>query len=150
MYADYDFYKESFHGDVLTPDNAVKWLSRAGDELDALTCGRLAFAFPVQERHELKTKKAVCAVAEVLCTVDLHRRALMPSETEGGALRGPVTSLSSGQESMNFGTGAGASAYAQAAQSEESLQELIARTAVKHLANVPDACGINLLYRGSG
>lgn len=135
---------------MLTAENAEKWLSRASDELDALTFGRLNFAFPVQEFHAAKVKKAVCAVAEALYAVDLHRRAHLPRQGEDGALRGPVASLSSGQESVSFGTGASASAYAQAAQSEEALQALVARAAAKYLANVPDACGINLLYAGGG
>lgn len=150
MYADYDFYTAGYHGDTLTAEDTDKWLSRASDELDSLTFGRLSFAFPEKDAHAVKVKKAVCAVAEALCSVDLHRKALLPQKGEDGALRGPVASLSSGQESVSFGTGAAASAYAQAAQSEEALQGLIAQTAAKYLANVPDACGINLLYAGSG
>lgn len=150
MYTDFDFYTADYHGDVLTADNADKWLSRASDELDVLTWGRLAFAFPEKDVHAAKVKKAVCAVAEVLCSVDLHRRAQLPSQGEDGSLRWPVASLYSGQESISFGTGAAASAYDQAAQSEEALQALIARTAAKYLSNVPDACGINLLYAGGG
>lgn len=150
MYADFDFYTADYHGDTLTADNAEKWLSRASDELDVLTWGRLSFAFPEQEHHAERVKKAVCAVAEVLCSVDLHRQAQLPRRGEDGTLRGPVASLSSGQESISFGTGAAASAYAGAAQSEEALQALIARTAAKYLSNVPDACGINLLYAGGG
>lgn len=150
MYADYSFYRESFHGDVLTEETAVKWFSRASDELDVLTWGRLSFAFPEKDMHAAKVKKAVCAVAEVLCSVDLHRRAQLPQQQGDGTLRGPVASVSSGQESISFGTGTAASAYAQAAQSEEALQALVAQTAAKYLANVPDACGINLLYAGGG
>lgn len=142
MYADYSFYQEVFHSDVLTEDTAVKWLSRASDELDCLTFGRLSFAFPEKDYHVEKVKKAVCALAEALYSVDLHRRAALPQQGEDGTLRGPVASLSSGQESVSFGTGAGASAYAQAAQSEEALQALVAQTAAKYLSNVPDACGI--------
>lgn len=89
-------------------------------------------------------------MAEVLCLVDLHQKAQLPQKAEDGALRGPVASLSSGQESVSFGTGAAASAYAQAAQNGEALQVLVAQTAAKYLANVPDACGVNLLYAGSG
>ncbi len=150
MYADYNFYTAGYHGDILTAEDAEKWLSRASDELDSLTFGRLSFAFPEKDAHAIKVKKAVCAVAEVLCSVDLHRKALLPQKGADGALRGPVSSLSSGQESVSFGTGAGASAYAQAAQSGEALQALVGQTAAKYLSNVPDACGINLLYAGSG
>ena len=45
-YADYSFYTGSFFGDVLTAQNANKWLELASDELDNLTFGRLTFAFP--------------------------------------------------------------------------------------------------------
>lgn len=150
MYTDLAFYRENFHGDVLTEENAEKWLTRASDELDTLTFGRLAFAFPVNEYHVERVKKAVCSLAEVLCQVYLHRQAQLPQKSAEGSLRGPVASISSGRESISYGTGAAASAYAQAAQSEEAMQALIARTAARYLANVPDACGINLLYAGGG
>ena len=66
-YADFTFYGKEFHGDVLTEDTAPKWLDRASDELDAITFGRLTFAYPTVEAHVVKVQKAVCAIAEALC-----------------------------------------------------------------------------------
>lgn len=150
-YADYDFYSGTFHGDVLTSDNADKWLDRASDEVDHLTFDRLASAFPTVEAHAVKVKKAVCAIAEALCCVDEQRRAASVQKAADGSYRGAVASISSGKESISFasvGTAVGASTYAAAAADAEVQASLIRDTAAKYLANVPDANGVNLLYAG--
>lgn len=150
-YADFDFYSGTFHGDVLTEENADKWLDRAGDELDALTFGRLIFAFPTFEAHAVKVKKAVCAIAEALCCIDEQRRAVSVQKAADGSYRGAVASITSGKESISFasiGNAVNASTYAAAAADAEVQTALIRDTAVKYLANIPDAKGVNLLYAG--
>ena len=63
-YADFTFYGSGYFGDTLTEETAPKWLERASDELDAITFGRLTFAFPTVEAHAAKVKKAVCAISD--------------------------------------------------------------------------------------
>lgn len=149
-YADFAFYKASYYGEALTDETtAARWLDRASDEIDALTFGRLTFAMPTVEAHVLKVKKAVCAVAEALFYIDIQSKAAMAQKAEDGTYRGAVASISSGRESISFsGNSATASAYAAAAASEGARRYLIDSIAVKYLANIPDAAGVNLLYAG--
>lgn len=150
-YADFKFYGESYHGDVLTEANAEKWLERASDELDTLTFGRLTFAFPTHEAHAAKVKKAVCAIAEALHYIEMQQRAASAQKAEDGTYRGAVASISSGRESISFASGGnatGSSVFAAAAASAEEQTSLLSSIAVKYLANIPDAYGVNLLYAG--
>ena len=147
-YADFDFYQKSFFGDVLTEDNAEKWLSRASDELDGPTFGRLTFAFPAVEAHAEKVKKAVCAIAEALFHIDVQRQAASAQKAADGGYRGSVASISSGRESVSYSNNSTATVYAAAAASSEAQAHLIRNIAVKYLANIPDANGVNLLYAG--
>ena len=148
-YADLEFYQKGYYGEVLTEENADRWLTRASDELDVLTFGRLTFAFPTVAAHAEKVKKAVCAVAETLFCIDVQRRAVSATQSEDGTYRGALTAISSGKESLSFSVnGAAASVYAAAASSEAKRNALIAEVAVRYLANIPDANGVNLLYAG--
>ena len=147
-YADFDFYQKSYFGDVLTEETATKWLTRASDELDGPTLGRLTFAFPTVEAHAEKVKKAVCAVAEALFYIDVQRRAASAQKAADGSYRGAVASISSGRESVSYSANSAATAYAAAAASPVAHAQLINSIAVKYLANIPDANGINLLYAG--
>lgn len=149
VYADFTFYQDGYFGDVLTEDNAARWLSRASDELDALTFGRLASAFPTDETHAEKVKKAVCAVADALCNVDAQRRAASAQKDADGQYHGAVASLTSGKESISYAVnGNAATVYATAAANPAALTELLYSIAVKYLSNIPDANGVNLLYAG--
>lgn len=148
-YADYDFYKNSYCGDVLTEDNAKKWLTRASDEVDAVTFHRLASGFPTVESHAVRVRKAVCAVAETLYRVDEQRQAVSAAKDAQGNYRTAVTSVSSGRESISYASNAAASSvYAKAAADVSALSALILGDVVRYLANVPDANGVNLLYAG--
>lgn len=148
-YADFTFYGKEFHGDVLTEDTAPKWLDRASDELDAITFGRLTFAYPTVEAHVVKVQKAVCAIAEALFYIDVQRRAASAQKAGDGSYRGAVASVSSGRESISYSIGGvNSSAYAAAAASAEAQASLISSIAVRYLANIPDALGVNLLYAG--
>lgn len=147
-YADYEFYTSTYCGDVLTEENATKWLTRASDEVDCLTFDRLATAFPTEERHAEKVKKAVCAIAEALFQINEQQQAAGVQRAADGTLRGAVASVSSGRESVSYSTGASGTSIAAAAANETERLRLLQGIAVRYLANVPDACGTNLLYAG--
>ena len=147
-YADFDFYSKAYFGDVLTEDNADKWLSRASDELDGPTFGRLTYAFPTNDAHAEKVRKAVCAMAEALFYIDVQRRAASAQQSADGSYRGAVSSVSSGRESISYSANSTATAYAAAAASPAAHAQLIISIAAKYLANIPDANGVNLLYAG--
>lgn len=147
-YADYAFYTEKFFGDELTEQTAPKWLERASDFLDTITFGRLTFAFPTVEAHVLKVKKAVCALAEALCAIDLQRKATAPQASADGSFRGTVASVTSGKESITYASGESSSVYGRAAADVSEKNRLLRSIAISYLANIPDANGINLLYAG--
>lgn len=148
MYADHDFYADTYHGDTLTENNADKWLDRASDFVDRITFGRLESAFPSEEKHVIKVKKAVCAVADALYFIDVQRRAGAASIGADGKVTGAVASVSSGRESVSYATGGTASVYSAAAGSAEAADRYTLYVASLYLANVPDANGVNLLYAG--
>ena len=148
-YADFEFYQNIFYGDILTEENANRWLERASDRLDTLTHGRLGFAYPTEEAHVVKVQKAVCAMAEALWQVETQRAALSAQKAQDGSFRGAVTSISSGKESVSYATGSAVgSAFAAAAASKAEETVLLQSVAAEYLANVPDANGVNLLYAG--
>lgn len=148
-YADLDFYKQKFHGDVLDETTAPKWLEMASDELDAFTHGRLISAFPTEQTASAKVGKAVCAIADALFLIDSQRQAAAAKQTADGSYHGAVASISSGKESVSYSAiGATASVYASAAASVAEQARLIGDIACKYLANIPDANGVNLLYAG--
>lgn len=148
-YADFDFYSNTYYGEVLTAENANRWLDRAGDELDALTFGRLIFAFPTIEAHAVKVKKAVCAIAEALLCIDIQSRAASAQKAQDGTYHGAIASMTAGKETISYATGASSSSvYALAAASAEAQASLLSCIAAKYLANIPDANGVNLLYAG--
>lgn len=148
-YADYLFYRSEFCGDELPAEAAPKWLTRASDELDTLTFGRLEAAFPTDGVHAAKVRKAVCAVAEALFRIDNQRQATSVQKAEDGSYRGPVASISSGRESISFVINdTAASVYAAAAADPGAQTRLLWAVAAKYLANIPDANGVNLLYAG--
>lgn len=149
-YADNRFYAGVFQGDVISQNDTVKWLERASDEIDHLTFGRLISAFPTDEAHAVKIRKAVCAIAEALYCIDEQRRAVSAQKGADGSYRGAVASISSGRESISYAVNnaATASTYAAAAASADAQAALIGSIAAKYLANIPDANGVNLLYAG--
>lgn len=148
-YADFNFYQNIYYGEVLTSGNASRWLDRASDMLDTLTFGRLTFAFPVVEAHVIKVKKAVCAIADVLCNVDTQRKAATYREGSNGEFKGTVSSISSGRETVSYSTSnVNSSIYGKAAANENEFRSLVAETAASYIANIPDSEGVNLLYGG--
>lgn len=149
-YADFDFYKSAYFGDVLTAETAPRWLERASDESDVLTFRRLAAGLPESEADAVRVKKAVCAVAEVLFRVEQQRKAASAQMDAQGNFRPAVASVSSGKESISYVQGTDASVYAKAAADSKALSALLRSEAERYLANVPDRYGVNLLYAGVG
>ena len=150
-YADTTFYVNTYCGEYTAGDGIGKWLERASDVLDLITCGRLMTAFPRVEAHAAKVKKATCAIADALYQVDIHRCAAAPQTAANGSVCGAVSSVTSGKESISYASvNSGNSVYSKAASSAEETLALLYRIAAEYLSNIPDANGVNLLYRGVG
>ena len=64
MLTDYSFYKDVFHGDLLTEDNYEKYAARADSWLDQLTYGKYASS-DLSEEILRKVKFCECALAEL-------------------------------------------------------------------------------------
>lgn len=149
MYSTSQFYVEEYFGNEIPLDDINKYLSRASDELDTLTYGRLIKAYPTEQIYDEKVQKAVCAVAECLYKIEEQRKAVASRIDTDGKYTGPISSIKAGEESVSYtSVNSSSSVYSAAAASKEAQNQLIAETAARYIANVPDAYGINLLYAG--
>ena len=147
-HADYTFYVESYHGDELTEDTAAKWLERASDYVDAITFHRTEDNFPLEEKHVVKVKKAVCAIAEALFLIDAQAKAMQASMDANGTYKGAIASMSSGRESISYVQAGNSSVYGKAAADHKERDKLLYGLTIQYLADVPDSKGVNLLYAG--
>lgn len=149
MYSTSQFYVEEYFGNEIPLDDINKYLSRASDELDTLTYGRLVKAYPTEQIYSEKVQKAVCAVAECLYKIEEQRKAVAARVDTDGKYTGPISSIKAGEESVSYtSVNSSSSVYSAAAASKEAQNQLVAETAARYIANVPDANGINLLYAG--
>ena len=148
-YADFEFYVNSYYGDILTEEIAEKWLQIASDFVDAVTFHRTEYAFPVVENDALKVRKAVCAIAEAKYLIDLQTKAALATDEGTGTLHGSIASISSGRESISFAqNGSGSTAYAKAATDKREETRQLREIAMMYLSCVADSNGINLVYAG--
>lgn len=163
-YADYDFYTESYYGNVVPEADFDRLADRASDYIDTVTHGNLEDGLPTERKSLKRLKKAVCAVAEKMYDLELAERnatnAAMNSNemvTVGtnGKTTGIVTSVSSGSESISYATpqqsGASAkewSAVYAAAGDVQKTNDLLFKTALPLLMGVRTDDGIPVLYAG--
>lgn len=162
-YADYEFYKTSFFGNVVPESDFMRFAERASDFIDTLTFDRLVDGLPGDERQQKRIKKAVCAAADILYQIDIAEQnaaAAVATGTAtalpgGGTTTGIVTSVSSGSESRSYATpqqkASGAkewSAVYAAAGDVQKTNDLLLKTALPLLMGVRTDDGIPVLYAG--
>lgn len=162
-YADYEFYKTSFFGNVVPESDFMRFAERASDFIDTMTFDRLADGLPGDERQQKRIKKAVCAAADILYQIDIAEQNAAAAAATGAAITLPgggtttgiVTSVSSGSESISYATpqqiGAGAkewSAVYAAAGDIQKTNDLLLKTALPLLMGVRTDEGIPILYAG--
>ncbi len=103
MYADYEFYTETWYGDKLTEETYPKYGSRASDFLDWITRQRIVDNLPTDEKALERLGKACCAAADALFDIDAVRTAQMEAGAAAGVNQsGIIQSISSGGESVSF------------------------------------------------
>lgn len=90
-YADYNFYVNDFHGDVIAGEDFDKYASRASDYLDYITMGK---AKSYDDTNDALAK-ACCAVAEQIDLAD-----------SVGVAAGMVASETVGSHSVSYRSGA--------------------------------------------
>ena len=162
-YADYDFYTESYYGNVVPEADFERMAGRASDFIDTLTFGNLVDRLPVDKRSQKRIKKAVCSLAEILYQIELAEKNAANAAASGtsttigtgGSTTGVVTSVSSGSESISYATpqqiGASAkewSAVYAAAGDVQKTNDLLYKTALPLLMGVRTDDGIPVLYAG--
>lgn len=162
-YADYEFYKTSFFGNVVPESDFNRFSERASDFIDMLTFDRLVDGLPGDERQQKRIKKAVCAAADILYQIDIAEQNAAAAAVTGtatilpggGTTTGIVTSVSSGSESRSYATpqqiGASAkewSAVYAAAGDVRKTNDLLLKTALPLLMGVRTDDGIPVLYAG--
>ena len=161
-YADYDFYTESYYGNVVPEADFDRLAARASDFIDTLTFDNLVDGLPADKRSQKRIKKAVCSLAELMYQIELaEKNAINQASANvtdicvGGKSTGIVTSVSSGSESISYATPQqiGASAkewstvYATAGDVQKT-NDLLLKTALPLLMGVRTDDGIPILYAG--
>lgn len=162
-YADYDFYTESYYGNVVPEADFPRLAERASDFVVLMTSDRLANGLPTDERSQKRIKKAVCSLAEKMYQIELAERnatnaAVSGTSTaigSGGSTTGIVTSVSSGSESISYATpqqkASGAkewSAVYAATGDVQKTNDLLYKTALPLLMGVRTDEGIPVLNAG--
>lgn len=161
-YADYDFYTESYYGNVVPEADFDRLAARASDFIDTLTFDNLVDGLPADKRSQKRIKKAVCSLAELMYQIELaEKNAINQASTNltdtnvGNIKAGAVTSVSSGSESISYATpqqiGASAkewSAVYAAAGDAQKTNDLLLKTALPLLMGVRTDDGIPILYAG--
>lgn len=161
-YADYEFYTTKYYGSSIPDSQSFdKQAERASDFLDIVTRDRLVDGLPDNERAQTKIKKAVCALADKLYSLELAEKQALSAAAgslfggSGGATTGVITSKSSGSESISYASlseiANGAKAWSDiysAAGNEQETNKLLYDTAKVYLMGVKDNEGTPLLYAG--
>lgn len=162
-YADYDFYTESYYGNVVPEADFDRLAARASDFIDTLTFDNLVDGLPADKRSQKRIKKAVCSLAELMYQIELAEKnatnaAVSGTSTaigSGGSTTGIVTSVSSGSESISYATpqqkASGAKewsvVYAVAGDIQKT-NNLLYKTALPLLMGVMTDEGIPILNAG--
>lgn len=161
-YVDYDFYTESYYGNVVPEADFDRLADRASDFIDTLTFENLTDGLPADKRSQKRIKKAVCSLAELMYQIELAEKnainqasAKLTDTNVGNISTGIVTSVSSGSESISYATpqqiGASTkewSAVYAAAGDVQKTNDLLLKTALPLLMGVRTDDGIPVLYAG--
>ena len=161
-YVDYDFYAESYYGNVVPEADFDRLADRASDFIDTLTFDNLVDGLPADKRSQKRIKKAVCSLAELMYQIELAEKnainqasANLTDTNVRNISTGIVTSVSSGSESISYATpqqkASGAkewSAVYAAAGDVQKTNDLLLKTALPILMGVRTDDGIPILYAG--
>lgn len=152
MYADFDFYRGLYGPDSITKAEYDRLGWEAARLIDKHTSGvdnvrKLRVAFPVDEEAAEAVRRCECALVNLLQRIGAAERAGEASaQVNGAAVSGPVSSVSSGAESISYGKASGA--VSKAAESVRDRSALLDFTVRDMLSGLQDANGVNLLYMG--
>lgn len=94
-YTDYDFYKNTYYGELIEESSFDKWKERAEEKVNQICFERINEA--AYEAYGEKIKKSVCKVAELLFEIDFAQKNIQDPKN------GNIKSMSSGGQSVSFG-----------------------------------------------
>ena len=157
-YIDYEYFKTLYPDIPEEVFNRLSW--DACRKMDAATTGidgvrKLAVAFPTDEYAAECVKRCACELVQILQQLKTARenaaKASGYTETTNGLQGKVISSISSGNESISFSSGAsGSSATAidKALSDKAAEAQLYTDTIREYLSGVSDANGVNLLFMG--
>ncbi len=93
----YDFYTGKYYGDIIPEVDFTRYESRAVDDLNDFTFGRLKG----KPEYTDEEQKAVCALAEINYQISVAEKATGITASGGGIIK----SMSSGGESVSYDVG---------------------------------------------
>ena len=142
MYADYEFYTETFYGTVLDEADFPCFSLRASDFLDYYTRGK-AQKISDDDPIYLSIQKACCAVAESMYFNDQNRAlAIKATNAALSSDNGEIKSESVGSWSQSYATAGDYIKAGSAAAVAKDAKAEYALIAQEYLVNT------GLLYRG--
>lgn len=159
-YAEYTDYCDMASEPLMTEEDFDRLSFRAVRVLDVITTGvdgvrKLRVAFPEDEYDVQAVKQCFCEIVGLLYQIEQAERQAREAEQllqreDGSVTAGLVTSVSAGDESVNFasGTAMGQSLARRAASDPDERTRLLDSTARTFLAGVPDKNGVNLMFMG--
>ena len=152
-YIDYSYYS-SLH-DTVQEKDFNRLVVAAQHKLDDLTTGvdgvrKLKHAFPVDEEDAQLVRICMAELVNTMYKVEkLEKTASALTETESGVHSNVITSVSAGNESVDYAEpGAVKNTIGAAVQSTKARNGLYYGIVRDYLSGVPDANGVNLLYMG--
>lgn len=130
----------------------------AGRYIDRLTAGadglkKLKVYPPVDIDNAEAVRRCAAAVVNLLAQIDAAEKNVASGrgyvETENGLRSKVLASLSAGNESVSYATGAAGKSAVDAAVESAAEKEHLVFSVIRHyLSGVEDANGVNLLYMG--
>ena len=131
--------------------NNLEWEARR--IVDAHTTGidnvrKLRNAFPTDEDDAEAVKRCMCRLIKLMNDIaEAEKKRGAVQRCDGTVTTGPVSSVSSGSESISYAA-ASDTAIDAAVSDISARNRLFSQTVCEYLSGVCDANGVNLLYMG--
>ena len=156
MYIDYEYYTALYDDlDEAKFNRLVRAAVRTIDGFTATVDGvrKLKTAFPTDPEDAETVKLCTAQVVHMLHRIEQAQDAAAAARgytaTENGLQGKVISSISAGNETISFSTGAmQATALDKAIQDNTEKNRLLYTTVREYLSGVPDSNGVNLLYTG--
>lgn len=160
MYVDYKYYKAIYDSDAVSESEFNRFSWDASKKIEHYTTGadgvkKLQIAFPTDDNGAESVKRCVCALIELMSSINQAEQNLRSAtgfiQKEDGTVQGKViTSVSAGNESISYSAKTNNTSPVDEAVSDRKVREqLFADTIREYLSDVTDSNGVNLLYMGT-